>query len=309
MKTLAFTLALAFASPVFAADAAPNATTSILSAVATPAERFESGVLAVERHGSRGTPLILIPGLSSGAWVWQDMVRRLQGDYVIYVVTLPGFDSRPALAGPVFDKVGESLRQLIASRKLDRPVVIGHSLGATLAIALGETDSALLRGVVAIDGLAVLPGTEQTPPAMRPQMAAAMKARMAGADRSQFVEQQKQYMRAIGVLDPKLADDIGTLSGRSDPAAVAGIMAEVVERDLRPGLPKIKVPLLLLAPFNEKDGTARGINQQMAREYYSALMAGTPKLTVVSITPSRHFAMLDQPEQVEKSLREFLKPL
>lgn len=307
MKTAVLALALAFALPAFAADAVPAATS--LTAAVAPAERFESGVLAVERHGNRGVPLILVPGLSSGAWAWQDMVRRLKGDHVIYAVTLPGFDGRAAVAGPVLDKVAESLRQLIASRKLDRPVVIGHSLGAAIGIALGESDSSLLRGVVAIDGLPVFPGTEQTPPAMRPQMAAAMKERMAAADRAQFIEQQKQYMRVIGVLDPKLADEIGVLSGRSDPGAVASIMTELMERDMRAGLPKIGVPVLLVAPYNEKDGTMRGITRQMGKDYYASLMAGTPKLTVVSIAPARHFVMFDQPEQLEQTLRGFIKPL
>ena len=307
-STLALALALAFAVPAFAADPVPAATSAVVASNG-PAERFDAGILAVERHGNRGVPLILVPGLSSGAWAWQDLVRRLKGEHVIYVVTLPGFDGRAAVPGPVFDKVGDSLRQLIAARKLDRPVVIGHSLGGALAIALGETDARLLRGVVAIDGLPVFPGTEQTPPAMRGQMAQAMKARMAAQDPAKFAEQQQQYMHGMGVIEPKLADELGALSARSDPAAVASIMAELLEKDLRAGLPNIKVPLLLVAPYYDKDGTLRGISQPMAKEYYTSLMAGTPQLTVASIAPSRHFVMFDQPEQLEKTLRDFIKPL
>ena len=41
--------------------------------------------MLVERHGQRGTPLILIPGLASGAWAWQDTVRQFSGEHVVYV--------------------------------------------------------------------------------------------------------------------------------------------------------------------------------------------------------------------------------
>ncbi len=309
MKTIVLAAALALSLPAFAADPPVAPVANRFAASIAPAERFESGILAVERHGSRGTPLILVPGLGSGSWAWQDTVRRFKADHVIYVVTLPGFDGRPAAAGPVFEQARDALRQLIISRKIDRPVLVGHSLGGTLSIALAETDSKLLRGVVAIDGLPVMPGSEQTPPAMRGQMAAAIKARMSGADRSQFAAQQQQYMRGIGVTDLPTADELAKLSARSDPAAVVDIMAEVLQQDLRAGLPDIAVPVLLVAPFFEADASQRGLTQPMVKEYYTSLMAGTPRLTVTSIAPSRHFVMFDQPDELAAALQAFIKPL
>ncbi|MDB5960154.1 MAG: Alpha/beta hydrolase [Massilia sp.] len=306
MKTLAFALALAFAIPSFAAEPAPA---NRYAASIVPAERFDAGILAVERHGERGVPMILVPGLGSGAWAWQDVVRRFKAEHVIYVVTLPGFDGRAAASGPVFEQARDALRQLIVAKKIDRPVMVGHSLGATLSIALAQTDSKLLRGVVAIDGLPVMPGSEQTPPAMRPQMAAAIKARMAGADPAQFAVQQQQYMRGIGVIDMAKADELARLQARSDPKAVAEIMAEVLQQDLRAGLPNISVPLLLVAPYFEADAVQRGLTQPMVKEYYGSLMAGTPQLTVVSIAPSRHFVMFDQPEELANTLRGFVDKL
>ncbi|HEU5434847.1 MAG TPA: alpha/beta hydrolase [Telluria sp.] len=306
MKTIALLLALALALPAYAAEPVLN---NRFAASIEPAERFDVGVLAVERHGERGVPMILVPGLASGAWAWQDVVRRFKASHVIYVVTLPGFDGRPAAAGPVFEQARASLRQLIVSKKIDRPVMVGHSLGATLSIALAERDSSLLRGVVAIDGLPVMPGTENAPLAMRAQMAAGIKSRLDAADPGQFPAQQQQYMRGIGVLDTARADELAKLSSRSDPQAVNAIMAEVMAQDLRADLPKIAVPVLLVAPFFEADAVTRGITQPMAKEYYTSLMQGTPKLTVVSIAPSRHFVMFDQPELLAETLSGFIKTL
>lgn len=280
-----------------------------------PAERFEAAILAVERHGGddrHGVPLILVPGLGSGAWAWQDTVRRLKGSHAIYVVTLPGFDGRPALAasaGPVLPKVQAALRQLIVERQLDHPVIIGHSLGATVAIGLAQEHPGLLGAVVAIDGLAVMPGTENIPPAARAQMAAAVKARMANLNGASFAQGQQQYMRAIGVTDGAMADQLAMLSARSDARAVTDIMAEVLELDLRAGLPKISVPLLLVAPYYPPDAIERGLSEAMVKQYYATLMAGTPALTVVSIAPSRHFIMFDQPAALAQALDAFIVSL
>ena len=140
-------------------------------------------------------------------------------------------------------------------------------------------------------------------------MAAAIKARMSGADPRQFAAQQQQYMRGIGVTDLAAADELAKLSARSDPQAVVDIMAEVLQQDLRAGLPKIGVPVLLVAPYFEPDAVQRGLSEAMVKDYYASLMAGTPRLTVVTIAPSRHFVMFDQPEALADAVASFIKPL
>jgi pimeloyl-ACP methyl ester carboxylesterase len=35
-------------------------------------------------------------------------------------------------------------------------------------------------------------------------------------------------------------------------------------------------------------------------------MAGTPKLEVTTVAPARHFAMIDQPQQVNDAIRKFV---
>ncbi|HEU4375921.1 MAG TPA: alpha/beta hydrolase [Telluria sp.] len=304
---LLFALILGACAPSFAADTAPPA--NRYAATIVPAERFDVGSLLVERHGQRGTPLILVPGLGSGAWAWQDTVRRFSTEHVVYVVTLAGFDGRKPVAGNPIDNARQSLRELIVSRKLDRPVLIGHSLGAALSIAFAEQDSGLIRGVVAIDGLPVMPGSENMPPAQRAAIAASVKARMAGGTREQFEMGQQQYMRAVGVVDMGRADELAKLSARSDQAAMGEAAAALFATDMRPGLADIKVPVLLIAPYFEPDASQRGLTREMAATYYTSLMAGTPKLQVVSIAPSRHFVMFDQPDMLADAVGAWLKSL
>ncbi len=302
---LLLALALGACAPSFAEAPSENR----YAASIVPAERFEVGSLLVERHGRQGTPMILVPGLASGAWAWQDTVRQFSGEHVLYVVTLAGFDGRPPAPGKLLESTQQSLRQLIAARKLDRPVIVGHSLGATLALAMAAANPTLVGGVVAIDGLPVMPGTETIPAGQRQAMAASVKARMAGSTREAFALQQQQYMRGIGVTDMARADELAKLSAKSDPGAAVDAMADVLEQDLRASLPGIKVPVLLVVPYFEPDSSQFGMTREAKVAYYTALMAGTPTLQVVSIAPARHFVMFDQPQMLSDALRTFLKSM
>lgn len=304
---LLFALILGAAAPAMAQDAPQPA--NRFAASLAPAERFELKGMLVERHGSGAKPLVLIPGLASGGWVWQETVRELGSGYTIYVVTLPGFDGRPALAGDPFDNAKSALAELIAARKLARPVLVGHSLGATLSIALAEDLPGALGGVVAIDGLPVFPRTEDMPPAQRAAMAEGVRRQMAAAAGPAFAAQQRQYMRTIGLVDMGKADDVAMLTSRSDPIAVADYAASVMARDLRPGLANIRVPVLVLAPTYGPDAALTGMSGSDKVAYYRELMTGTSKLDVKPIDNARHFAMLDQPRAVNDALRQFLNNL
>lgn len=301
----ALALALAIGAPAFAADTVPAAAS--LTAAA-PAERFEVGAMLVERYGARGRPLVLVPGLGSGPWAWRDTVREYSGAYTVYVVTLPGFDGRPAVAGAGFDSARDNLKQLIATRKLDKPVLIGHSMGAALSLAVAAQLPDQVAGVVAVDGLPIFPTMENLPQAQRTMVAQGAKAQLAALDAPAFAVQQQAYMRKIGVTDDAMADDLARLAARSDPAAVSVYMADALSLDLRPALPSIKAPVLVLAPWYAADAQ-NGVTAPAKAAYYKSLMAGTAKLEVQPVEGARHFVMFDQPRVVNDAIGRFLKSL
>jgi pimeloyl-ACP methyl ester carboxylesterase len=305
--SILFALLVASAAPAVAQTTAPPQ--NRFAASIAPAERFEIGGMLVERHGSGGRPLVLIPGLACGGWVWQETVREFSNDHTLYVVTLPGFDGRPAVAGDPFDAARSALRELVLARRLVKPVLVGHSVGATLSIALAQDLAGRIGGAVAIDGLPVVPRTEDTPPEQRAAMAEGMRRRMAAAPPAAFAARQRQTMRTSGVIDMGKADDLAALTARSDPAAVAAWAGAVLALDLRPGLPGIRAPLLVLAPAYGPDDAAVGMSAADKVAYYRELMTGAPRLEVAAIDNARHFAMLDQPRAVHDALRQFLKNL
>lgn len=271
-----------------------------------PAERFEVGATLVERHGSGGQPMILIPGLASGPWAWQEAVRRFMGSRAVYVLTLPGFDGRAAVPGKGLDAARESIVALIEARKLVRPALVGHSLGGTLALAVAASRPELVGAVVSLDGLPVLPGTEEMSEMQRSQMAAGMKMRPNVMSAAAFAAQQTDYMSGTGVLDMGRADELAKLSANSNPGAVSQYMMDAFSVDLREKLARITAPVLVLVPYFRGDADEQQMTEAAKVAYYKAMMGETKRLTVLPVAPARHFAMFDAPDAVMGAIDSFL---
>jgi pimeloyl-ACP methyl ester carboxylesterase len=278
-----------------------------------PAITSMVGTLKVERHGDHGRPVILIPGLEGGPWVWERTIGALQKDHVVYAVTLAGFDGMPAPAGGgnLLDRADTSLKQLIEQRKIDKPVLVGHSLGGTLALRFAGEHPQMISGVVAVDGLPIFPGMERMGAEQRKAMATRLQQLMAALSPEQFAAQSRGYMQKIGVIDPQLAARYAPMNARSDIKASAQYMAEDMVADYRPGLKNANVPILEISPYNAPDFSQPPMAMSEAQKtaYYESLLAGAPRANVVSISPSRHFAMLDQPQKFQRALDGFLTSL
>jgi pimeloyl-ACP methyl ester carboxylesterase len=217
----------------------------------------------------------------------------------------------PSDGGTLFERADASLLQLIERQKIDQPVLVGHSLGGTLALRFAGEHPRLVAGVVAVDGLPIFPGMERVGAGQRQAMAAQLQQQMASATPEQFQTQTLDYMQKIGVIDPKLATRYAPMNARSDIQASAQYMAEDLAFDGRAGLKNATVPILEISPYNAPDFSHPPMMMSEAQKaaYYQSLLANAPNAKVVSISPSRHFAMLDQPEKFQQALDDFLKAL
>ena len=272
------------------------------------AESFDVGMLHVDRYGS-GDPIVLVPGLASGAWTWNGLIPHLAATHSVYAVTLAGFAGRPAAGSATFAAFENDLTALLDQRHLVKPVLVGHSLGGTLAIDYAETHPDRVRAIVAADGLPVFPAMQQLTQQQREAAGAQMAAAVKGQGHEEMLAYEKGYMASVGVSDAALADQLATLSGQSAPPTVAAWLQADLTADLRPNLAKITVPVLEIAPYSPAEGNPASPMHYTEPEkgaYYRTLLAGVAKLDVVTIAPARHFVMLDQPERFQKALDDFL---
>jgi N-formylmaleamate deformylase len=88
------------------------------------------------RFGGKGTPLLLVPGITSPAATWAFVAERLAMDYDTYVLDVRGrgiSESGPGLDYGL-DACAADLVGLADALGLPRFIVLGHSMGARIAL-------------------------------------------------------------------------------------------------------------------------------------------------------------------------------
>ncbi|HLI95266.1 MAG TPA: alpha/beta fold hydrolase, partial [Candidatus Baltobacteraceae bacterium] len=274
-------------------------------------QSFNSGSIHVDVYGTPGKPaLIFIPGLTCGPWEWAGEITQFAPNYTIYALTLPGFDDQPAVSGAPFDTVSADFWTLLQTRNIQKPILIGHSLGGTLGFMLAEQHSDRLRALVAVDGMPVFPGMDRVTPAQRAGIAARTASALASMSTpAQFEAAEKNYALVYMITSKDDIAAVAPLTARSDPKATARWMQDDMMLDTRPQLSAITIPVLEIAPFDPKldpFGPGKISSAQQKQAYYESLLKGDATARVQVVQPSRHFIMYDQPQALDALLAQFL---
>ena len=255
----------------------------------------------VEVQG-KGTPVLLVPGLSCPGSVWAETAKQLAATHEVHVVSLAGFGGVAPLDEPSLQAVRDGLIGYIQAKRLQRPVLVGHSLGAFLGFWVAQTAPDALGGLLALDGVPFLPALQDpaaTAEAMRP-MAAQMRSAIAGMSAEAYGQRARASLAPM-VTDPETAKRVGDWSAKSDPKTVAEAMATMLTTDLRPGLSRVKVPVLLVASTNPM------LSAEATLAAYGAQVKAAPHARTVLAEGSRHFIMYDRPDFFRAQLEAFLR--
>ena len=272
--------------------------------VASAAAPFVSDRLSVEVVGA-GPDVILIPGLASSREVWRATADRLKATHRVHLVQLAGFAGEPWAHGDgafVQPEV-EELARYIREAGLDRPAVIGHSMGGLSGLLLVQQQPGLVGRVMTVDSLpfySAMFGPTATAESVRPfaDQAAGM---ILGADEASFRTQQEATAKALSRTLSEQAR-IVDWSIASDRHAVASAMKDVMTTDARPGLAAMTTPVTALYAADADGGAPAAMADGMWGREYSAL----PGVTLIRVDGSRHFIMADQPERFAELVDAFL---
>ncbi|HEV2377694.1 MAG TPA: alpha/beta fold hydrolase [Streptosporangiaceae bacterium] len=118
----------------------------------------EGGTLRVIAFGAGPLPVLAVHGITASAMCWQAVARALPPDCTLYAVDLRGRGHSAALPGPFgFDAHAADLRQTVAALGLECPALIGHSLGAYVALLAADAHPGIFGSLVLVDGGLPLP--------------------------------------------------------------------------------------------------------------------------------------------------------
>ncbi len=103
-------------------------------------------------HPSGQPPVVLVPGFAESTYVFSRFAPRLAQDRDVYAYDVRGY-GYTAHQGPyTLAADTDQLQGLLAALRLTRPIVLGHSLGAAIALSLALRDPGAVTGVVVANG-------------------------------------------------------------------------------------------------------------------------------------------------------------
>ena len=302
-------IARAFFLAAIALTIAAPAVASIPPPLPAATATFDVGSLHVQQYGSGAKSLIFIPGLTCGPWEWSGQIAHFAANYTVYAITLPGFDGRPPIDGPLFQTTSADFWKLLDQKHIVKPVVIGHSLGGTMGFLLATQHPDRLNGVVALDGLPIYPTNIFSTPDKVQATAATYQTMMSKETPAQFEASEQNTVLPYLMTSTSDIAAVAPLVGLSDPTASGKWMYEDLTMDLRPQLARANVPIELIAPY---DATLEGKylpTIDAKQGFYAGIIKNAPNASVVMIDRSRHFAMYDQPQAVTDAIVAFLAKL
>ena len=284
-----------------AADAPPHAT----------AARTIRHALTFQRHGraDAGKSVVLIPGMGCGGSVWDPTVEALKDRHAVYTVTLAGFDGVPPVKPPLGETWARGVVDLIERERLERPLIVGHSLGVSVAVRVATLAPERVGALVAVDGTPVFPVPPEDHTAGQRKresdaIAAAMRAVPAGAWEAVL----RTYTRPMA-KERADAERLLEMCLRSDRETIIESSRELANDDLRRELSRlhaVPVTAIIAVPRPAAEGeTARQLQEGLETTYRRAF-DGTSRLTLRYVQGSGHMVMCDQPEAFHRELQAAL---
>lgn len=251
----------------------------------------------------KGQPIILIPGYSCSGEVWNETVDHLKNNYQLHVMTLAGFGTaKPIANDEILKTVHDQIIQYVKTNKLQKPMLIGHSLGAFMTLWLHSSEPELFGKSVCVDGVPFIsaiynPLATAESVKANPQFNKAMVIEnFKNLPDEGYIDNMTKQM-AFQVNDSARARQIATWSFKSDRATLGSTIVEMSSTDLRPELPKIKQDILVLASIFETKENSLKIYQNQ----YDLL-----KNKTIEVADAKHFIMYDQPEWFYAQIDAFL---
>ncbi|MES2175435.1 MAG: alpha/beta hydrolase [Pseudomonadota bacterium] len=276
-------------------DARMNRRTLMLGALATggalwsgvaQGAPFVSRRIAMNIRGA-GADVILIPGLASGPGIWNGVLGGVPGYryHLVHVRGFAGLAPEANASGALIQPVADEIARYIVATGLKRPVIVGHSMGGTLAMLLGL--KGLARRVMVVDmlpaGAAMVGGTASGMGFLADQLSGYLTGTLAG----------RRYLGQMVAQTP------GTKGSNAD--VIANALRDLANIDLTPVLPRLAAPLEMVYAVGSDAEQAAAITSRFRTAY-----APRKATLLKAIGPSGHMVMSDQPARFYAALKEFL---
>ena len=240
--------------------------------------------LAFEATGT-GSPVVILHGLLGSSRNWQSVAKAVAPHHRVLCVDQRNHGRSPWAPTMGYEEMAADVRALIEAQGLERPVVIGHSMGGKTAMALAlETPQAIGRLVV-VD-IAPVSYPDRFSSYVDAMQRVDMEHLTRRADATLQLATRIQDMDVVGFLMQNLVSQGSHLDWRVNLAGIGSSMPTLT------GFPTE----LLQRAFPGRTTLIRGaLSDYVQPDDVEVMRASFPDLTVVDIQGAGHWVHADRP--------------
>jgi pimeloyl-ACP methyl ester carboxylesterase len=214
--------------------------------------------IAVQVAGS-GRPVLMIHGLGGSHHDWDGALESLAGQHSIHRFDLLGHGERASSRRlPTLQRMAHDVAEVIQRLQLERPLLVGHSMGALVVMKyLQEHGAARIAGVCLIDQSPRITNNDQWQLGLFGSLTDGQLKDTLGRLRGDFVETvASEFIARLAPL--KQARSREALAGRLARWAVAklarscgiehvlSMLESLADADFRDVIAKVKVPTMVV---------------------------------------------------------------
>jgi len=200
----------------------------------------------VLKTGKGKQSIIFIPGFASSGDVWNETKANFEKEFTCYVFTMAGFAGVKPQPNPSFENWKTEIANYIKENKIVKPILVGHSMGGGLVLAIAADYPELIGKIVVVDALPCLAALSD--PSFKSKEnndCAPIVTQMTAMNETQFYDMQKQTMPRL-LQDASKLEMVVDWSVKSDRTTFAQMYCDFFNVDLRDKISAIKCPSLIL---------------------------------------------------------------
>ena len=233
-----------------------------------------------------GPAVLVLHGWGASIETVYPMVTGLALAATVYALDLPGFGESELPPQPWgVEEYQAFVAAFMDELEIECPTIVGHSNGGRIAIRMAATEPARAARLVLVDAAGI-----------RPKRTLGWYRRVGmakiGKYAARFLGRPGQRLRSLLVGRAGSADYLA--AGAMQPTLV-----KLVNADLRPFMPEVKVPTLLVWGSEDSD-TPMTAGQEMERLI--------PDAGLVVLEGAGHYSYLDQPGRFARIVLHFIAP-
>ena len=249
-----------------------------------------------------GRPIVFVHGWAMSGRVWRFQAETFSGDHRVVVFDLRGhgFSSSPPEDEYGLEALTSDLCAVVEHLDLRGAVLVGWSLGAQVVLAAARRLRERLAALVLVGGTPKFTADADYPHGLAATEVRGMSLRL----KRNYVKTMGEFFHGMFAADElsrelyqRIVHEIVMGGKLPQPPAALATLASLASADLRPILPDIELPVLLI------HGSADTICLPDASRYMAERL---PQASLVEMPGIGHAPFLSRPAEFERLLREFL---